>query len=42
MKHSFSFALSVTVAGGAHAQEQAAKPIVEVGFTVEKRYGTSS
>ena len=41
MKHSFLFALFVTVAAGAYAQEQAAKPIVEAGFTVEERYGTS-
>jgi hypothetical protein len=41
MKHRFSFALLVTVAGGAYAREQAAKRIVEVGFTVEERNGTS-
>ena len=35
------FALLVTVAGGANAREQAAKRIVEVGFTVEERNGTS-
>jgi hypothetical protein len=41
MKRSFLFGLFVSVGGGGYAQEQAVRPIVEAGFTAEKRYVTS-